>query len=157
MALDLVPARTLRQFLAVRKIRNDCCRYMTRNNSPVSVYGQVKFWWRHRKPHPLYCVYVGYTEKGTPVAYGIVDNHVVSGGILRWYRGHGLGRELFEYLTQKAASPALLEVLSSNVRAQDLYGSLGYAQYAMRGNVISMRHTETKRVVRPSNRKEAPA
>jgi ribosomal protein S18 acetylase RimI-like enzyme len=148
--LSIHLAWTLRDFMAVRKIRNECRTFMTRDQNYISVAKQVGFWLRHRRPTATYRVYLG-TVEGRPAAYGIVQGHLVSGGLLRRYRGYGHGRTLFTRLTHQAAEPALLEVLASNVHAQSLYASLGYVQYVQAGSVLKMRHTG--RVVHPSKRK----
>jgi ribosomal protein S18 acetylase RimI-like enzyme len=148
--LSIHLAWTLRDFMAVRKIRNDCRQFMTRDQHYISVFDQVKFWLWHRRPSATYRVYLG-TVNGKPAAYGIVRGHLVSGGLLSAYRGQGHGRTLFTRLTHQAAQPALLEVLASNIHAQSLYASLGYVQYVQAGSVLKMRHTG--RVVHPSKRK----
>lgn len=75
--------------------------------------------------------FIGYLD-GNAVAYGLIrwdDNKYpwISGGIKEEARGLGLGREVFQLLTENAQPrPARLDVLASNKKAIRLYESLGW-------------------------------
>lgn len=120
--LKIVPVTTLKQALVVRQIRNACREYMTRDQSKVSFFKQLRWWFFKPKTRRVVMV----TNHGYEIGYGVINGNEITGCILKDWRGEGAGRFLFEYLTREVPKPGSLEVLSSNIRARRLYESLGW-------------------------------
>jgi len=79
------------------------------------------------------------------VAFGVINNNEVTGGVLEEFRGQGIGKLLFKLLTDQVPKPATLEVLMGNHRARGLYESLGWkysSGITLRGKsiVVHMEH-----------------
>ena len=125
----MVPVRSLHRALVMRRIRNECAQYMTRDQRQLSVVDQIKFWRRYRDDpnrHAFLCQY-----GNRVVGYGIIYTDQigyswVSGGVTEGFRGKHAGRFIFQFLTERSPRPARLEVLASNARAIRLYESLGW-------------------------------
>lgn len=143
-------ARSLKDFMAIRRIRNECRFNMTRDTAEIGPLQQVKFWFRCAlKGEPR--VYIG-TCCGRPVAYGVIAlglpehspltisrKNLVSGGLVESHRGFGLGKQLFTYLTLMSEGQAYLEVLKKNLPGYLTYRAVGYRTYAQTLKMIYMR------------------
>jgi ribosomal protein S18 acetylase RimI-like enzyme len=103
---------------------------MTNNTGYINRLSQIR-WWRKVRHDPTWMLYLLW-DGDAPVGYGIIrfktGMHWITGGVVAKQRGNGLGRILFSELTNLVTktSAAYLEVLASNQRARNLYGSLGY-------------------------------
>lgn len=80
---------------------------------------------------------VGGKVIGYAGAWIILDeSHITNIAVEEAYRGQGIGRQLTEaliqYLSNLGASYATLEVRVSNIRAQNLYKSLGFVSVGKR-------------------------
>ena len=84
--------------------------------------------------------YVAFLEEAL-VAYGgfwlvLDESHITSVAVKDTYRGRGFGRQLMEFLMNEAvdsgATRATLEVRVSNLRARNLYLSLGFRPIGLR-------------------------
>lgn len=148
---------------AMRRIRNECRLYMTRDQDEISVEQQTTWFSKldtnTTKPF-LYWIDSGLhftvemiatgrlVQKYTAVGYGIIrqdprlnDRWVVSGGLLTQQRGHGHGHDLFKQLTARIhleEADAWLEVLATNREAIKLYEKLGYRWCATDAGIITM-------------------
>ena len=64
------------------------------------------------------------------------ESHITNIAVLDGYRGQGIGRQLtqalLQYLSNLGACYATLEVRVSNIRAQNLYKSLGFVSVGKR-------------------------
>lgn len=119
----------------LRRIRNDCRYYMTRNQKYITEDEQSK-WFANFDKEKLIPYLVNQDIMGVAyhsIGYGILriedDRGLVTGGILEEYRGIGAGKFVFQELIniclEKKLIPAL-EVLKTNTRAFNLYLSLGF-------------------------------
>ena len=126
--MTLVKA-TEKNFQDMRKIRNQCRKYMTRNNKTISKKQQI-VWFSllndSTKPYLL-------IANNSYVAYGIIkiENELVllTGGVSKKFRGLGYGEELFKLLiveSKRFNLPIMLEVLKTNFKAKKLYFKLGF-------------------------------
>ena len=150
--LKMTPVETIRDSARMRIIRNECREFMTRDTSKIGIFRQAKWFiktYRPLKERGVMTAYLGWYNKRA-VAYGIVryesDRPLISGGLLKQYRGKGLGRRLFSFLTEKASEEngkkkvrsVFLEVLATNRVALSLYEQLGYVRKAVDDGVIHM-------------------
>jgi ribosomal protein S18 acetylase RimI-like enzyme len=131
--LQMRPALGFRDFMLVRRIRNSCREYMTRDQSHISFPRQLLYFLRYHMVDRMSVLYIGEDEFHRPIAYGLISYDEtltpwVSGGILPGYRGHGYGRELFKYISEQWHFPIWLEVLASNLPALKLYNGLGFLE-----------------------------
>ena len=142
---------TSRDMEELRQIRNDCRLFMTRDQTEITPERQAEWWERKcRGLERLFLFsntqrnFAGYDfetdPKGTSiphnVGYGRIFNAggdsywLLSGGLKSEFRGKGLGKELFAYLTRYVEDMfngvPVLEVLASNERAIHVYLDLGY-------------------------------
>lgn len=129
MRVTLRPAVGLIDALRMRRVRNTCREFMTRNQSHIGIFGQLQ-WWLTRDPH-LHPHLLWVSD--TVVGYGIIledgDLGLLTGGLLPGFRGMGFGEDLFQMLIENAQERRLLpalEVLEANPRARRLYTKLGF-------------------------------
>jgi ribosomal protein S18 acetylase RimI-like enzyme len=123
---------------AVRRIRNTCRAFMTRNTEEISEE-QQRDWWAKRDPTIRLVLFgVGADEVG----YGLLrtehERPWLSGGLSPEWRGRGLGEQLFRALSCAAGMPCMLEVLESNARAHKIYERIGFRELRRDGRVITM-------------------
>ncbi|MBP3637844.1 MAG: ribosomal protein S18-alanine N-acetyltransferase [Clostridia bacterium] len=80
-------------------------------------------------------------KAGEVIGYGgawiiLDESHITNIAIAESQRGHGYGRllteTLMQYLANLGAAYATLEVRKSNIRAQNLYKSVGFIQLGVR-------------------------
>jgi ribosomal protein S18 acetylase RimI-like enzyme len=64
---------------------------------------------------------------------------VVTGGVREAYRGFGLGKLVFRYLSYLNDENVYLDVLETNEPALSLYRSIGYEEVDRTDGIISMR------------------
>lgn len=119
------PAVTLSEYMAVRSIRNECRDYMTRNTAELTEVDQANYWLRTRKDSTIRLV-LGYWDDDIPVAFGVINGHEITGGVRLDFRGAGMGRAIFGYLTDRVPLPGSLEVYTWNRHALELYLKLGW-------------------------------
>lgn len=133
--MSIVGVRTLRQAMQMRVIRNEARIFMTRDQTLITRSRQIRWFYTVYKPMLRLGKWECFLlQKGQRiVGYGQIrcdSKHCwVTGIIGTGERGQGFGRELFEFLTREAIfrkGGAWLEVLASNLRARNLYESMGY-------------------------------
>jgi ribosomal protein S18 acetylase RimI-like enzyme len=134
-------AVTLVDAMGMRRVRNTCRDFMTRDQSKISIWRQMWWWWTmpfNFKPMVV-------EEGGRIVGYGLViqeDGYaLVTGGLLPSHRGRGIGTQLFEYLAMTAESlgvKAALEVLPENHAGLRVYRKLGFVETRRCGGIIEM-------------------
>jgi len=150
--LTIKPVENVREALAIRTIRNECREFMTRDKRKIGITQQVNWFMRTylpKKREGIVTAYLGYYED-KPVAYGMIrieyGRPLLTGGLLEKYRGKGLGKQLFEYLTKEASiennkyksRSVFLEVLETNFVAKNLYIKLGFVEKDKANGIISM-------------------
>lgn len=120
---EIREVKTFRQALQLRKLRNECRKFMTRDQREIGLWDQWWYWRHWPEGRKAYLVYRG----EVPVAFGVINpNRSITGGVAEAWRGEGLGRMIFSHLTQLVPKPAWLEVLQDNLVARNLYESLGW-------------------------------
>jgi hypothetical protein len=132
---------TEENFQDMRKIRNQCRKYMTRNNNTISKKQQINWFSSLNESTKPYLLVVN----NNYVAYGIVkvENELIllTGGVSKKFRGLGYGEELFKLLILESKEfnlPIMLEVLKTNFRAKKLYFKLGFKIYEEDDKVFKM-------------------
>lgn len=144
----LIPIKTLNQLEELRKIRNSCKDFMTRNKNEISEQDQIS-WYRSTGDdiklfllteihHGVIICYVG---------YGLLkiesDRVLLSGGLGEAFRDKGLGKILFRNLIEESKKynlSIILEVLVSNNRARKVYESLGFQYFDTDGDIMMMEY-----------------
>lgn len=131
----------------LRKIRNECKDFMTRDTTEIT-YEQQQKWFASLpdsfKIYLLYDIQLGVI--GVPIGYGLIreenDCYLISGGLTETSRGKGVGNILFEYLIGNVGrdKPLRLEVLKNNNRAFNVYNNLGFRVYSDDGKIIKMEY-----------------
>lgn len=132
----IVPVDTFAKALQLRKIRNECREFMTRDRGKIGVLRQWRYW-RSRKSYDKWSAHLIYRE-GVPIAFGVIDGNEITGGVSSKWRGLGIGRRMFSFLTTQVEKPGVLEVQDTNEAAISLYKSLGWKQDFNFGGVITM-------------------
>jgi ribosomal protein S18 acetylase RimI-like enzyme len=134
----------------MRKIRNDCREYMTKDTSHITEQQQemwfnnlnkdtIKMFLMHLRYHG-----VAYDTIGFGYCRCIDDETYLTGGIRKEYRSKGYGKNLFLHLLENAKSfntRITLEVLNDNTRAERLYRSIGFVDYDKNDKVTKMEYT----------------
>jgi ribosomal protein S18 acetylase RimI-like enzyme len=114
----------------LRRIRNQCAEFMTRDPRLISAEEQRRWWADPRRPYECFLFYAAEEPAGAPVGYGLVNTtdgkSWLSGGLRPERRGQGLGRFLFGELVRRSSGVPHLEVRRDNPRALRLYSRLGF-------------------------------
>lgn len=144
MRQDLLvrPATGLFDAFAMRRIRNTCRSFMTRDQSWISLLRQIR-WWYTKGDHVLPFV----AEVGDKIiGYGLLvadgDRAWLTGGLVPHERNRGFGTEIFRFLMGEALKLGLtpyLEVKTSNRVGKRVYKKLGFVEIQKTGDVITMR------------------
>jgi ribosomal protein S18 acetylase RimI-like enzyme len=121
---------TQKDIQKLRKIRNKCRQYMTRNKNKINKQEQ-KFWYKNLNENEL-VPYLFY-KNNKRIGYGIIrieEKHcLVTGGLVSKMRNRGLGLTLFTLLCEeslKFKDEVRLEVLKTNTRAFNLYKKINF-------------------------------
>lgn len=134
--LILRQATTLEDLEEVRKIRNSCRFFMTRDQAHITREQQ-----RQWTPPTNWRVFLLALDDES-IGYGLIrhqeDGDWLSGGLYPGFRGKGMGRELFTGLIARCGRP-MLEVLEMNLPALSLYLSLGFEVMERKDGVITMK------------------
>jgi len=131
----------------MRRIRNECREYMTKNSDLISKEDQV-IWFNglDRDNIKMYIMFESYFGVVfSPIGFGycrhVDDETYLTGGLIADSRGKGYGRILFQHLLDKAKTfntKITLEVLQTNAVAQKLYTSIGFVPYYSDDRIIKM-------------------
>lgn len=115
---------------------------MTGNRESISQTEQQE--WFKSVNHDSLRLFLFYIE-GEPAGYGIIRCEgmrvLLTGALLEEYRGNGYGRILFDTLTTQALfdyGAADLDVSAHNMKAYNLYHSIGFRATDRKGDIISM-------------------
>lgn len=142
--VKIQPATSFNDIFWMRDIRNQVARFMTHNDKPIGLFRQI--WWyltTYRKTNIIQGFLVWNGDQ--PIGYGLVTLRplhndandlvwMVSGGLIDEYRGRGIGRQLFQFMTDHVlnvigAQECYLDVLDSNEAGKALYHKIGYRTY----------------------------
>jgi ribosomal protein S18 acetylase RimI-like enzyme len=133
----------------LRKIRNTCKDFMTRNTTSITSE-QQKTWYLNidKNKNNLYLVErVSFGVTVDTVGYGYVrvedGTALLTGGLIEEVRGQGYGSRLFELLLQESKKfklPIKLEVLKSNMKAFAVYNKLGFRVISDDGKILKMEY-----------------
>lgn len=145
MSVKLRYAPGLFDALKMRKIRNTCREFMTRDRSEIGVLRQVR-WWLTRDMDEFHPFLLETIEPPRQtIGYGLLrvdgGQGLLTGGLLPEWRGKGHGRFLFKRMTGVAEGLGLqpaLEVLTDNTRARLLYESLGFVEVSTEHGICTM-------------------
>ena len=150
---DLIPVNSLGRSFKMRHVRNQVSEFLTHNTEYITWFQQVVWYLTVYKPSHSMRAYLVVTPDGDAIGYGLVSlrdgQWNVTGALLESYRGQGIGRTLFKYLTQNAllssGKDVYLDVRTTNIPALKLYASLGYQPYAIdaENGVIKMKWSGT--------------
>lgn len=133
----------------MRNIRNECREFMTKNTDYISEADQHAWFSQlDRANIKMYIVYESFHGVVfSPVGFGycrhVDDETYLTGGLLREVRGRGYGRILFQHILNKAKdfnTKITLEVLNTNIVAQNLYKSLGFVTYYQDDRIMKMEY-----------------
>lgn len=138
---------TLEQALGMAYVRNTGKEFMTNSRDEITPANQAEWFDNHYlilNAAGICHAFIGY-EEGDPMAYGLVnrldEDFWVTWVISPKYQGSGYGEELFRHLSEftlDMAPRVMLNVLATNVRAQNLYRKLGYKALTADGDIIVM-------------------
>lgn len=119
----------------MRKIRNECRGYMTKDTSYITPEQQVK-WFNELDKDNIKMFIMNKSYHG--VAFGAIgygycrhvgDETYLTGGLIPEFRDKGYGKVLFLHLLENAKSfntRITLDVLNTNIRAKTLYENIGF-------------------------------
>ncbi len=131
----------------MRRIRNECREYMTKNSELISEEDQIT-WFNglDRNNIKMYIMFESYFGVVfSPIGFGycrhVGDETYLTGGLIADARGKGYGKHLFQHILDKAKTfntKVTLEVLQTNAVAQKLYTSIGFVPYYSDERIIKM-------------------
>lgn len=143
------PMETLGDALAIAEVRNTGSHFMTHDQELIQPSDQARWFlqtYQLATTRGDTYAFIG-REDTEPVAYGLVnrlhDSYWLTGVITPESQGKGYGRALFEHLGQFVLGSldenhVMLDVLSDNTRAVNLYKSLGYVPIKQQAGLITM-------------------
>lgn len=143
------PIVDIDQAQIMRKIRNECKDYMTRDTSFITEEQQEKWFSgldkENIKMFLMSVVYHGSIVDTVGFGYCVhKDNETyLTGGLKTLSRGRGYGKKLFLYLIEAAktyGTPITLEVLNTNTRAKHLYSNIGFREIESNDRMIKMEY-----------------
>lgn len=138
--MTVAKVKTQEEALAVALIRNECRKYLTGNKNSIGVMEQLEFF--HNMPAGTSLYLIKHLEM--PCGYALIRNEgkskCITGCLIKEFRGYGIGRKLFQWLTCRAGPNVILNVLKSNKRAVQLYFSLGFKVYKKSKTLLFMRY-----------------
>lgn len=146
MTFEFERVRTEDDAQIMRKIRNECRSFMTRNTKYISKR-QQSIWYRSLDEN-VFKLYLAKAD-GVNVGYGIlrVENDVflVTGGVVKSFRGKGIGKYIFQSLIDEAcvidsSKKIELEVLNTNKPAKSLYDKLGFIEIEKTERITKMEY-----------------
>lgn len=123
MIVYLDPVETFWDANDMRHVRNECRKFMTGDQRRIGFFRQLLWWYKNKNKIKAWIVR---TPSGANIGFGLVRGHTVSGGVVKNFRSQGIGRTIFEALTNEVPKPAWLEVFADNEPAKNLYKSLGW-------------------------------
>lgn len=129
----LKPIENFWDALIMRKIRNEARLFMTNDTSSISIFRQLKWYFKTLKPQQTKGDMLGFLfeSDGQDVGFGLISvkegKYFLTGAIKESQREQGLGKKLFAQLVKSVPSSVVwLEVLDSNTVARKLYEALGF-------------------------------
>jgi len=132
----------------MRKLRNECRLFMTRNTKYISKKQQSS--WYNSLDKSKMKLYLAKVDNRA-VGYGILrienDVFLVTGGLTKKSRGQGMGRYIFQNLIDEAkridsSRKIELEVLNTNTVAKSLYDKLGFIEYDKTAEITKMEYRQ---------------
>ena len=131
MKLTVEPVTTLEQAQELRRLRNECRDFMTRDTGRVGKDAQREFFSAQIAPGAVraWLVYAGHTPAGYGLLRAAEGCWWLSCGVAAPYRGRGIGSMLVRLVTeagQLGGEPVKLEVWADNERAIRVYSRAGY-------------------------------
>lgn len=134
----------------LRNIRNECRAFMTRNNAYISKEEQL-LWFRNckEKYFPFIVYNITHSSIICDAGYGVIHNNenefMLSGGLLPYFRGKGLGLQLFKFLLNECLKkdslrPIRLEALKSNQKAISIYKKLSFNVISETDKIVTMEY-----------------
>lgn len=117
----------------LRRIRNQCSEFMTRNTNQITPEQQQEWFKTAHKKYELYIAYaIEHGVCAVDAGYGVIHlndgEYLLTGGLVPEYRDKGLGSSLFKFLVDNCNKqvPIRLEVLKTNTRAFKTYEKLNF-------------------------------
>lgn len=109
------PVESEQDVEALRRLRNCCRLFMTRDQRRITVERQ-RAWWAGRPPDlKAYLISLG----PSAVAFGVIREESgrwwISLGIESGYRGRGIGTAIYRFLIAQSPEPPWIEVRADNV------------------------------------------
>jgi GNAT superfamily N-acetyltransferase len=136
------PATSVFDALAMRRVRNTCRAFMTRDQSRISVLRQLRWWFA--RPPSVHAYVADY--QGDTIGYGLLVEDLgrawLTGGLIPSERSRGFGTEVFRFLAHEAGRLRLtpyLEVRASNLAGRRVYKKLGFVEIRRSGDILTMR------------------
>lgn len=146
--VEIIDVESPLQALRLARMRNASRKFFTHDQGWIGPFRQLRWYFSsYRKSKEIF----GYLmqEDGRDVGYGLLrkdgERWVVTGGLARGSRGHGLGALLFQHLIcegwRRGADEIWLDVFLWNARACKLYRKLGFETVGDDGKVAVMKKT----------------
>lgn len=149
--LTIKEIKSFKDALALRKIRNQCREFMTRNKNSISYLKQFEWFYSiymTSSSDELFAFLLMLDDKA--IGYGLIRDRasrpLISGGLAKEYRGKGYGEKLFKIVTDMASRTSsgkgtrsvFLEVLTTNTAAIKLYEKLGFVTKVSSQEILYM-------------------
>ena len=129
--MELKPITSLKDALAVRKIRNECRIYMTNDQAEIGFLRQIYWYLAHYRKSKSYRVFLA--TDGGAVGYGALHNegntlHVTE-GVAEKHRHKGYGTAILGSMIAIARNeklPLVAEIWADNKASIGLHTKMGF-------------------------------
>jgi len=138
---------TITFLLNLRKVRNACRQFMTRDQRKIGIIRQIIWYLTVLKPRSLQGrmgAFLLYNSEGEAIGYGLLNREEnkqwITGGLIPEYRSLGKGKELFLTMIAMCRKTPYLEVLKTNKAAIQLYKKIGFTEVKDNGYILIMKY-----------------
>jgi RimJ/RimL family protein N-acetyltransferase len=128
---------SLRDALHVRRLRNTCREHMTNYDAHISVWQQVRWYWktyRHAQRKGEYRLYLFWDDSQQSIGYGALQRHgdelYVTECVDAAKRGHGYGHQILNALSEIAEEERralVAEIWGTNAASIALHEHQGFS------------------------------
>ena len=112
-------------YLFIRRVRNDSRRMMTGNQKRLTLWDQLKFWWRKPSNVHLYIAKINGKRAGYLLLHTVGKETYITEVVSAEYRREGLGAAMISY-AQVKHQQLVAEIFDFNAQSINLHIRSGF-------------------------------
>lgn len=121
------PARSLADYLFTRRLRNQVYLNMTGNPAPISLWQQLKFYWRRPAGFELFIAVFEDRRAGYLLLRPDGSTWLITEAVAKEFRGHGVATAMVRF-AQSRFGDLTAHILLSNSASLRLHESCGFTR-----------------------------